>query len=364
MEKFDYSVEVVLNTLSIGQVSRCILQELHKAGHEPSIFIISNNFDLSAEDEIDDDFVKWCKSGVAKANHSYSRKNPCLKIWHINGSHSSVSDNQSLFSFYELDNPTDSEINICRNQSNVIFSSQDSCDLFAKHDVNTKYVPLGFDSDYFKVVDKTFFLDDRIVFGLAGKFEKRKNHLLTIDSWAEAFGNNKDYYLSCALHNPFLSQEDHLKIKQRYSNYWNIQINDRFPKNQQYNDYLNSIDIMLCPSGGEGWGLPEFQATALGAHAVVLNCSAYKGWANQDNAVLFEPLEEKIPANDGKFFVDGGPFNQGKLYTFAKETLISACEEAVARHKSNKVNEAGLKLQSDFTYTKTAEKCINIIREI
>ena len=83
MEKFDYSVEVVLNTLSIGQVSRCILQELHKAGHEPSIFIISNNFDLSAEDEVNDDFVKWCKSGISKANESYSRKNPCLKIWHI-----------------------------------------------------------------------------------------------------------------------------------------------------------------------------------------------------------------------------------------------------------------------------------------
>ena len=116
MEKFDYSVEVVLNTLSIGQVSRCILQELYKAEHEPSVFIISNNFDLSAEGEIEDDFVKWCKSGAAKANLSYSRKNPCLKIWHINGAQTSVSDKQTLFSFYELDSPTNEETNICKNQ--------------------------------------------------------------------------------------------------------------------------------------------------------------------------------------------------------------------------------------------------------
>ena len=52
-----------------------------------------------------------------------------------------------------------------------------------------------------------------------------------------------------------------------------------------------------------------------------------------------------------------------KTTSIAKENLISACEEAITRHKNNKVNEAGLKLQSDFTYTKTAEKCINIIRE-
>ena len=363
MEKFNYSVEVVLNTLSIGQVSRCILQELYKAEHEPNIFIISNNFDLSAEDEIDDDFVKWCKSGIAKANYSYSRNDPCLKIWHINGSQGSISNKQSLFSFYELDTPTDSEINICKNQSNVIFSSQDSCDLFSSHDVNTKYVPLGFDSDYFKTIDKTFFLDDRIVFGLAGKFEKRKNHILAIDSWLEAFGNNKDYFLSCALHNPFLTAEDHQKIKAKYKPFWNVQINNRFPKNKQYNDYLNSIDIMLCPSGGEGWGLPEFQATALGAHSVVLNCSAYKGWANEENSILLEPNEEKIPSNDGRFFVQGSPFNQGALHTFNKEPFIDACNKAVERYKNNKTNEAGLKLQSEFTYRNTTEKCINILKE-
>ena len=363
MEKFDYSVEAVLNTLSIGQVSRCILHELYKAGHEPSIFIISNNFDLSAEGEINDDFVKWCKSGVAKANLSYSRKNPCLKIWHINGAQTSVSDKQALFSFYELDNPTDQETNICRNQSSVIFSSQDSCDLFADRGVNTKYVPLGFDSDYFKRTDKTFFLDDRIVFGLAGKFEKRKNHILTIDAWIEAFGNNKKYFLSCALNNPFLTPEDHLKMKARYKPFWNVQLNDRFPKNSDYNDYLNSIDIMLCPSGGEGWGLPEFQATALGAHSVVLNCSAYKGWANEENSVLLEPSEEKIPSNDGKFFVQGAQFNQGNLFTFDKEPFVEACNKALERHKNNKINESGLKLQSEFSYRNTAEKCINILKE-
>jgi len=363
MDKFDYSLEIVLNSLSIGQVSRCILEEIYKQEHEPNIFIISNNFDLSSEGQVDDGFVKWVKSCVSKASSSYSRKHPCLKIWHINGSHHSISDNQSLFTFHETDFATETEVNICNNQKNVIFSSQDSCDIFSKHNVNTKYIPLGFDSKNFKNLDKKFFSDDRLVFGLAGKFEKRKNHALAIDAWAKRFGNQKEYYLNCALHNQFLSKQDHESLRNKYKNYFNIQLNDRFPLNQQYNDYLNSIDIMLCVSGGEGWGLPEFQATALGKHSVVLNCSGYKGWANESNSVLIEP-SKKIGSEDGKFFIKGGPFNQGELFTFKPEDFISACDRAVERHKKNPVNTSGKELRTQFTYKNTTEKCINILKEL
>ena len=363
MGKFDFSVDIVLNSLSIGQVSRCILQEMYKKEYEPDIFIISNNFDLSAEGESDDDFVKWTKSCIAKASASYLRKNPCLKIWHINGGQHSISDNQSLFAFHETDTTRDTEVNIFRNQKNVIFSSQHSCDIFKKHDVDTRYVPLGFDSESFNGVDRKFFSDDRVTFGLAGKLEKRKNHILAIDSWLKRFGNQKEYFLNCALNNQFLTPKDHDALKDKYKNYFNIQFNDRFPLNKQYNDFLNSINIMLCPSGGEGWGLPEFQATALGAHAVVLNCSGYKGWANKDNSVLIEP-STKVDSADGKFFVNGGPFNQGQFHSFSSSEMIEGCEKALERYKNNRVNPEGLKLQSEFTYKRTSEECINILKEL
>ena len=68
MDKFNYSLDIVLNPLSIGQVSRCILEELYKMEHEPNIFLISNNFDLSSEGTVDDDFAKWIKSCISKAN--------------------------------------------------------------------------------------------------------------------------------------------------------------------------------------------------------------------------------------------------------------------------------------------------------
>ena len=59
-------------------------------------------------------------------------------------------------------------------------------------------------------------------------------------------------------------------------------------KNSLYNDFLNSGNIILGMSGAEGWGLPEFQSVALGKHAVILNASAYKDWATEENSVMVE----------------------------------------------------------------------------
>ena len=62
-------------------------------------------------------------------------------------------------------------------------------------------------------------------------------------------------------------------------------------KNDLYNDFLNSGDIILSMSGGEGWGLPEFHSVAMGKHSVVLNASLNKEWANEKIRYLLTPTE-------------------------------------------------------------------------
>ena len=74
------------------------------------------------------------------------------------------------------------------------------------------------------------------------------------------------------------------------------------PKNAVYNDYLNSGDIVIGMSGGEGWGLPEFHSVGLGKHAVMLNATAYKEWATSENSVLLEP-SGKIEVYDNKNYI-------------------------------------------------------------
>ena len=354
------ALNVPINSVSFGQVSTCILRELHSRGEmDPCIFPVGGSIDLSCQElSTADPFVDWLQKNANKSISQHSKSTPCFKLWHLNGSLESVSADQTLFTFYELDAPTPAEINIAKNQKKILLSSNYSVNVFKEFGVDTAhYVPLCFDKYNFKATGKKYFNDDRITFNLVGKFEKRKHHAKAISAWIKKYGNNKRYHLQCAIYNPFLKEEDNKNIFSQLmggENRFNVSFLGFMPKNALYNDFLNSGDIVIGMSGGEGWGLPEFQSVGIGKHAVILNASAYKDWANEKNAVLVNP-SGKIDAEDGVFFQKGAPFNQGRIFDFKEDDFIDACEEAIKRVESNRVNEEGLKIQEDFTVEKMVD---------
>tara|TARA_R100000808_G_C2152471_1_gene161940 strand:+ start:444 stop:1538 length:1095 start_codon:yes stop_codon:yes gene_type:complete len=362
----DFAVNVPLNSVSFGQVSIAILKELKKKGHNPSIFPISENVDLSTQED-NKDFTEWITRGIQKANRSHKRDMPTFKLWHINGSLGSFSKNQILFTFYELDQPTPEEVNIVKNNSKVLFSSSETTQIYNFLGIdNVHTVPLGFDKDNFHTKEKTYFKDNRITFNVVGKFEKRKHHQKLIKAWLKKYGNKEGYFLQISVFNPFIKPEDNQKVATMLlenKKYFNVNFYGFMAKNSLYNDFLNSGDIILGMSGGEGWGLPEFHSVAMGKHAVILNASAYKEWANEKNSVLVDPCG-KIPVYDNMFFQEGQPYNQGNIYNFDEDAFIEACEEAVKRTKSNRVNKEGLKLQEDFTYAKTTDAILKHLEDI
>lgn len=123
--------------------------------------------------------------------------------------------------------------------------------------------------------------------------------------------------------------------------------------NSEVNDFLNSIDIDLGGlSGGEGWNLPSFNATALGKWSVVLNATAHKDWATPFNSILIEPSSLK-DCYDDIFFKKGQAFNQGQFFDISDEQMEAAILKS--SYYAKKPNPSGLKLQSNFTYAKTVE---------
>ncbi len=354
-----------INSVSFGQVSVALLREAYRKGREPFLFHIQDKPDLSAQ-EADPKFFEWIQHCSEKTINNYSRDIPIVKLWHLNSSLESYSKNQALITFYELDQPTATEINIARNQAAMLLTSKYAIESFEAAGVKCRYLPLGFDDANFKRLDKKFFPDNRITFNLAGKFEKRKNHGKVLAAWAKKFGNNRNYFLNCALYNNFFSPEENTAIINKFlegQKYFNINFLGFMPKNTLYNDFLNAGDIILGMSGGEGWGLPEFQSLCLGKHAVMLDAHSYKDWANEKNSVLVSPTE-KIPAYDGKFFHEGAPFNQGNIFDFDEDEFISACETAIKRVEENRVNKAGEKLKKKFTYSKTLEALESLTEEL
>ena len=358
------ALNLPVNSVSFGQISTLILREFFVSKTSVDIVPIGNP-DLSTQADLNKEFTEWLQQSINSSLEKIDRKNKIFKLWHLNGSLESYSNEQTLLSFYELDQPTKVEINTVRNNSKVLFSSKETVEIFKKLGCkNVEYIPLAFDKYNFNRIDKSYFTDDRIVFNLVGKLEKRKHHLKLIDLWAKKFGNNKKYALQCCIFNPFMKPEDQNNlISQSLQgiNYFNINFLPFMGQNKIYNDFLNSGNIILGMSGGEGWGLPEFHSVAMGKHAVVMNAHGYKSWANEDNCTLVEP-NSKIEAYDGIFFHKGAPYNQGNIYDFDGSDFISACEVAIKKTESQKLNEPGLALQKDFSSEKFLQNILTHLK--
>ena len=348
-------VNAPISSLSFGNVSVNILRELFKKNIDLIFFPIGDKAEMEAYDKIEPDFVKYLQAATNDRYSKISKDIPSLKLWHIFGSETRYSKNQSLFTFHEVSEVTNIEKNLLSLQDRIFVSSNYTKNIFNLNGLdNVTHVPLGFDND-FQITNKTY-LQDKIHFGILGKFENRKNTARIIKSWLKLFGNKPEYQLSCAITNPFLDkarfQNELLKVLEG-KQYNNLNFVPYMQTNSEVNDYLNSIDIDLGGlSGAEGWNLPSFNATALGKWSVVINATAHKDWATKDNSILIEPSSLK-DCYDDVFFKKGQSFNQGQFFDISDQEMDDAILKSLSYAKTP--NPEGLKLQKQFTYEKTVE---------
>ena len=351
-----------MNSTSIGNVSFNVLRELFKLDFDISLFPVQNSIDLSVYDRVDPSFKNWLTSSFENGQKKIERDTPTLQIWHINNSTERHSSKSFLYTFYELDSPTFTEKNICKSHDKVIFSSSYASQQFKSTGLtNTAYVPLGFDED-FNETQKNYLGDEVIHFGLMGKMEKRKHTLRILSLWAEVFGNNPKYQLSCAINNHFmgsevLNQAISSALKGEY--YDNINFVPFMRTNSEVNEFMNSVNIDLTGlSGGEGWNLPAFNCTCLGKWSCVLNATSHTDWATNENSILINP-SHKEPAYDSVFFKEGADVNQGNIHSFSDKDFQTAMVLAISKHKNR--NEEGQKLKAQMSYKKSVNSILENI---
>lgn len=349
-----------VNQVSFGNVSLNLLREMFNRDMVIAHFPIGN-VDGSVYDKIPKEFKEWLESSINNRFKLIKKDIPTLQLWHINGSENRITKDHHLITFYELDSPTETEKNIIDIHDSVMFSSSYAAQCFKSVGCrNVSNVPIGFDPDFSKT-DKSY-LEGKIHFGLMGKWEKRKHTAKIIKLWADKYGNNYNYQLSCCINNPFIKPEQLNQLVHQAlegKQYGNINFLPFLKTNSEVNEFLNAIDIDLSGlSGAEGWNLPSFNATALGKWSIVLNATSHKDWANAKNSILVEP-DSKIPCYDGMFFQQGSPFNQGNIYDINPEEVIAKME--LAESKCKKENTEGLKLQEIFSYKNMLDSVIKNI---
>lgn len=352
-------VEAPINSLSLGNVSINFLKELKNKNVEVGIFPVGN-IDIQAYD-LESDFTSWLQESTNNRFKFLNKDVPQLRLWHLNGSENRKNAKQYLYTFYECNEPTSTEISIAKAQDNVFFSSTYSTNKFIEKGCeNASFIPLGFDKTFFKTDKK--YLDGVIHFGIMGKFEKRKNTGKIIQNWARKYGNNNKYQLTCCVTNPFFKPEDMQNVIQTVlegKRYTNINFLPYLQKNSEINELLNAIDIDLTGlSFAEGWNLPSFNATCLGKWSIVHNATAHKDWANTDNSIIVES-ESEIECYDQVFFQKGSEFNQGTWPIYSDDAMITAMEKAET--KAGKINTEGQKLCDSMSYSNTVDSILSSI---
>lgn len=351
-----------INSTSLGNVSVNILRELFNLNFEVAIFETQESPDLSVFDGLSEKFINWIKYGFNNRYILCEKDIPTLQVWHIRNSQERLSRSSFLYTFHETDSPTFVEKKICESHDKVFFSSNFSTENFKSSGLNNcSFVPLGFDKAFSKLKNPHK-LQNKVHFGLMGKMEKRKHTLKIISNWAKIFGNDPKYELSCLITNKFIPNEifnQSISSALQGEFYENINFIPFLSKNSDVNNFINSIDIDLTGlSGGEGWNLPAFNATAIGKTSCVLNSTSHKDWATKENSVIIEP-SSKISAHDGVFFVDGQDFNQGSFFDFSEDLFQKAIVMSLSRYK--KGNPDGEKLQETFSYKNTVNKILSNI---
>jgi len=354
----DINIDFPLNNLSFGQTSVAILREMYKRGMTPNIFPLNGQVDISSQVP-DEKFNQWLGHCISKAPREYSRKTRTLKLWHINGSFASYSEQgNDLIVFHELDTLTSTEINVLKNQRKVYVTSTYTQSVFKMFGIDAEYLPLGFDAHNFKTLEKRPKIEGVTSFSVFVKLEiLRKSHAQVIRAWVKKYGNNRAYRLNLSIHNPFVKPEDLNRMIGQIlegKQYFNLNFLPYEPTNAGFNQVLQAGEIALCMGVGEGRDLPCYHATALGAWPVALNGTAYPDYLNNSNAVLVNPNGKQV-ANDGMFFQNhpGNPWNQGNMFTWSDDDFVAAMEEAEKRAAQG-INTKGLELQK-VTYKDTVD---------
>lgn len=357
----DFSIQLPLNGSGYGQMSVLALFEIFKRNLTPNVFPIGE-IDLRAFD-VPEEFPVWLEYCIKKANKSFSRKQPALKIWHPYDLKERLSDYQVAWVAHESSLITPSEQNILKNLDKVLVVSNYVKKVFGEGGIEAQTVPNFFDARHLKRINVK--RDENVThWSLIGKLEKRKRTVDIIRAWVKLYGNRRDHVLHLSINNPWIFKDMNsligFVVNQIGGLPFNLNFIPHLEKNAQMNEVYNVADVNLSGgSSAEGFNLPFFNSLALGKQCVSLNAHAHLDFATEENSILFEPTELMDMA-DGIFFKPGEEFNQGKQWDWNESDLLMALEKAEKVAKNR--NVAGELLKEQFSVERTVDLLLDSLK--
>jgi len=224
------------------------------------------------------------------------------------------------------------------------------------------YIPLGLDIHPFLHAPlKQAKKKGPFVFATLGTAIDRKNHIMTIRAFAQAFGNDKNVqlHINCREGRPEVREEIVNEIVKQ--NCGNIKFTELRLKKDAYLKFFQSVDCLLSLSKGEGFAIQPREAMALGIPAIVTDNTA-------QSTICKSGLVKVVSSNIAEpAYYFGRSIPDGERFNCAIEDCVAAMQDMY--HNYGKYLEKGPAMREwarayDYSHLSHQYECLVAPKQI
>jgi len=199
------------------------------------------------------------------------------------------------FATFETYEPPQDWIRSLNDNDAVIAPSKFNFDTFAYAGVNKPmfHIPHSIDTVVFNHNVEPLTKYDRFTFLFFGAWKLRKGYEGLIESWMLNFAKSKDVQLIIKTDKPSKA-EKYIEISCKTFGHLRRDIAPITVDKKVYDEFglarlLKSVDCLIAPSLGEGFGLPGLQSLAVGTPVITTKFSGVLDYASDETCYMLEP---------------------------------------------------------------------------
>jgi len=186
-------------------------------------------------------------------------------------------------------------IGILNRSDAIAVPSQFNYKIFAHEDLKKPifYVPHCYDTTIYHPEVEPLEKRDRFTFLFFGSWRYRKGYPQLIEAWCKEFTNKDNVQLVIKTDKTHVAEKAVKQIMHKHGFVKEETAPILFEKNifdeVDLPRFLKSVDCLISPTLGEGFGLPGLQCMALEVPIIITDFSGCQEYANEQTATLLKP---------------------------------------------------------------------------
>lgn len=271
------------------------------------------------------------------------------------------------FATFETFQPPDTWGTLLNKNDAIITPSQFNYKIFSHMKINKPlyYIPHCIDLNIYNKDVKPWKQYDKYTFLFMGIWRERKGYKQLFEAWLKEFDDKDNVQL--------VIKTDKPKKAEKYFNSFKKQVRLNrgfapvFFENKVFSEkelpgFVKSVDCLVSPSMGEGFGYPGLQCMTLGIPVIIANHSGCSEYANKEVVTLIESKGFVLRSN-----MDNIPQFRSRKWAFIEVKKIQEAMRYVVNNKKEVHKKAGLAysyVREKFNYKVVSDLFIEMIREL